>query len=82
MDCSYLAAAAARIVSRFQRHDGAMVVLVAEACGRAATICADLCSGEDAAAIRQCAELSRRCAEKCRALVVGVTAERTGAPRS
>ena len=70
MDCSYIASATARVLSRFERHDLDMVVFQVEVCQRAADLCAASCGGtRSTERLETCGTLSRECADACAALL-------------
>jgi hypothetical protein len=67
MDCSYIASATARLLSRFDRQDVDVVVFQLEVCRRAATDAADACArpSHAPAALEACARHCRACARAC-----------------
>lgn len=78
MDCSYVASATARLLSRLDRHEPPTTAAMVEVCARVTVGCAERCANQHAStALARCGEVARDCAQACAAMlaVVGVDRE-------
>ena len=71
MDCSYVAAATARLVNRMDRHEVDVIRSMVDVCARLALTCAEVCERNAASDhIASCGDLGRECAAACTQLLV------------
>lgn len=70
LDCSFVAAATARLISRVDRQPIETLIHQVEVCRRTAAICVDVCElPAGSSVLLSCADLSRDCVRSCDVLL-------------